>query len=76
MRGQQFLDFTGKFTGTESTTASDVDSTFNDPKIQSLPLGTHVYSVTIGLYTPPGLPGTTLTGPSPRERPRSPLLGP
>src|SRR3954447_3170965 len=45
------LPFTGLFNGTVSGTASDVDNTFNDPKNQSLTLGTHVYSVTIGLYT-------------------------
>ena len=56
------LPFTGHFNGTVSATASDVNNTFNEPKIQSLSLGAHVYSVTIGLYTPPGLPGTTLKG--------------
>jgi len=56
------LPFTGQFKGTVSATASDVDSTFNDPKIQSLTLGAHLYTATIGLYTPPGLTGTTLKG--------------
>src|SRR5262249_59733815 len=50
------LDFTGKFSGTVSATASSVDNTFNAPTLQSLHLGTHAYSVTIGLYSPPRLP--------------------
>ena len=56
------LLFTGQFTGTVSASASSVDSKFNDPTVQSLSLGAHLYSATIGLYTPPGLPGTTLKG--------------
>src|SRR5262245_35029681 len=56
------LLFTGQFSGTVSAGGSNVENTFNDPKIQSLPLGAHAYSVTIGLYTPPGLPGATLMG--------------
>jgi len=56
------LPFSGHFNGTVSATASSVDNTFNEPKIASLSLGTHLYSVTIGLYTPPGLAGTTQQG--------------
>ena len=56
------LPFSGHFNGTVSATTSDVDNTFNEPKVQSLSLGAHLYSVIIGLYTPPGLAGTTQKG--------------
>ncbi|HKB39178.1 MAG TPA: hypothetical protein VKD72_22250 [Gemmataceae bacterium] len=54
--------FTGQFSGTVSASSSSVDNVFNDPKVQTLSLGAHLYTATIGLYTPPGLTGTTLKG--------------
>jgi len=56
------LLFTGQFSGTVSASSSSVDNMFNDPKVQTLSLGAHLYTATIGLYTPPGLTGTTLKG--------------
>jgi len=56
------LPFSGQFKGTVSASSSNVDNTFNQPTVQSLSLGAHDYTVTIGLYTPPGLTGTTLKG--------------
>ena len=56
------LLFSGLFSGTVSASSSSVDNAFNQPTLQTLSLGTHLYTATIGLYTPPGLTGTTLKG--------------
>jgi len=56
------LLFSGQFSGTVSASSSSVDNAFNQPTLQTLSLGTHLYTATIGLYTPPGLTGTTLKG--------------
>lgn len=42
------LTFTGKLAGTLTSTSSTLTSTFDNPLMQPLTLGDHIYSVTIG----------------------------
>ena len=56
------LLFTGHFSGTVSATAVNVENAFGNPTNQSLPLGGHLYGITIGLYMPPDLPGSLQKG--------------
>jgi hypothetical protein len=56
------VTFTGMFSGTFSTTSSNLANTFTGPTSQTLTLGGHVYTVTIGPYAPPGPPGAANAG--------------
>jgi hypothetical protein len=56
------LTFAGEFNGTVSAKSSKLTNTFIDPVTQSIHLGTHTYTVTIGPFTPPGPPTAGKTG--------------
>ena len=61
--GQQgSVSFTGYFKGTFSTTSSEVQNTFTGPTSQTLTLGGHKFTVTIGPYAPPGPPSAANAG--------------
>jgi hypothetical protein len=56
------LVFTGAFNGKASAANDTITNTFTGPVTQSLVLGDHVYTVTIGAYTAPGPPGAANAG--------------
>src|SRR5262249_2048655 len=56
------LTFDGAFNGTLTGTSSKITNTFTGPQTQSVTLGLHQYTVTIGPYLPPGAPNSTLPG--------------
>jgi hypothetical protein len=56
------LSFNGAFNGTLSSQNAMITNTFTGPTTQSLLLGNHLYSVTIGTLAPPGPPTATIAG--------------
>lgn len=61
--GQQgTATFTGVLSGTFSTTSSEVRNSFTGPTSQTLNLGGHKYTITIGPYAPPGPPSAANAG--------------
>ncbi len=56
------LTFNGILNGTLTKTSANIQNTFLGTLTQKLLLGNHVYTVTIGPYTPPGPPTSSLTG--------------
>jgi hypothetical protein len=57
------LTFTGKLGGSfTATSAGMITNTINDPSTQSITLGSHLYTVTIGGYVPPSPPGALTQG--------------
>jgi hypothetical protein len=56
------MTFSGQFNGTLTAESSNLRTTFTGATEQSLVLGTHVYNVTIGPFSPPGPPGAVNAG--------------
>jgi len=56
------LTFDGAFNGTLTGTSANVGNTYTNPTTQSVTLGLHKYTVTIGPYVPPGPPNSPLLG--------------
>jgi hypothetical protein len=56
------LSFNGQLNGTLTADSSNIKNTFTGLTTQKLVLGDHVYTVTIGPYSPPGPPGGTNSG--------------
>jgi hypothetical protein len=57
------LTFTGKLGGSFTPTSTGgLTSTINDPSMQSITLGSHLYTVTIAGYLPPSPLGSVTTG--------------
>jgi hypothetical protein len=56
------LTFNGIFNGTISRFSANIDSEFVGDTTQELLLGSNLYTVTIGPYTPPGPPDATNSG--------------
>jgi hypothetical protein len=56
------LSFTGEFNGTLMADSSHISNTFIGPTTQSLVLGDHLYTVTIGPYAAPGPTGAVNSG--------------
>src|SRR5262249_24821955 len=56
------VTFTGYFSGTFSTTSANVANAFTGDTTQTLTLGGHVYTITIGPYAPPGPPSASNAG--------------
>lgn len=56
------LTFTGKLSGTFSLDSSVISNAFTGATTQSLTLGTHLYTVTIVPYAPPGPPSSFNAG--------------
>ena len=56
------LSFTGEFNGTLTAESSNIANTFVGATTQSLVLGDHLYTVTIGPYDPPGPTGAVNSG--------------
>jgi len=56
------LTFTGEFNGTLTAESSNIANTFVGATTQSLTLGNHLYTVTIGPFDPPGPTGAVNSG--------------
>jgi hypothetical protein len=56
------LSFTGEFNGTLTADSSKITNTFLGQTTQSLVLGDHLYTVTIGPFVPPGPTGAVNSG--------------
>jgi hypothetical protein len=57
------LTFKGAFNGTISATSANIANTFDPSKLsQSVTLGGHLYTVTLGNYSPPGPPDASNAG--------------
>jgi hypothetical protein len=56
------LSFNGAFNGTVSSQSAIIMNAFTGPTTQSLQLGNHLYSVTIGPFAPPGPPSASISG--------------
>jgi hypothetical protein len=56
------LTFNGQFNGTLSSQSSIIMNNFTGPTTQSMQLGNHLYSVTIGPFAPPGPPSANIAG--------------
>jgi hypothetical protein len=56
------VTFTGEFNGTLSANNSNVTNTFIGPTTQTLLLGEHLYTVTIGPFVAPGPTGADASG--------------
>jgi hypothetical protein len=56
------LTFTGHIDGTLTALSSNLKNTFTGMTTQSVVLGSNRYTVTIGPYTPPGIPGSANAG--------------
>jgi hypothetical protein len=56
------LTFKGLFSGALSPTSAQITNVFLSPLTQALNLGANTYSVTIGPFSPPGIPGSTNLG--------------
>jgi hypothetical protein len=59
---QGSLTFSGMFNGTLSAFNASITNTFSGPITQKLTLGHDVYTVSVGPYAPPGLPGSKTFG--------------
>jgi hypothetical protein len=56
------LTFKGELNGTVTASSSNLTNTFTNQTTQTLLLGDHLYTVTIGDFTKPGPPGSTASG--------------
>jgi hypothetical protein len=56
------LTFTGQIDGTLSATSANLKNTFTGLTTQTVVLGDNRYTVTIGPYSPPGIPGAANAG--------------
>ncbi|HEY7310164.1 MAG TPA: hypothetical protein VH643_12450 [Gemmataceae bacterium] len=56
------LAFTGEFNGTLTANSSNIKNTFTGATTQTLTLGDHLYTVTIGPYAAPGPTGAVNSG--------------
>ena len=56
------LAFTGEFNGTLTPNSSNIKNTFTGATTQTLTLGNHLYTVTIGPYAAPGPTGAVNSG--------------
>jgi hypothetical protein len=56
------LTFTGEINGTLTAMSSNLSNTFTGTKTQSVVLGNNKYTVSIGPYSPPGVPGSANAG--------------
>src|SRR5262249_26863637 len=56
------IAFTGEFNGTLTAHSSNITNTFAGPATQTLELGDHLYTVTIGPYSAPGPTGVVNVG--------------
>jgi hypothetical protein len=56
------LNFTGQITGTLTATSSNLSNTFTGLTLQSVVLGDNRYTVSIGPFSPPGVPGSSNAG--------------
>jgi hypothetical protein len=61
-RASTSINFTGFFSGTFSTTSSNVTNTFTGDTTQTVTLGGHTFTITIGPYAPPGPPSASNAG--------------
>jgi hypothetical protein len=59
---QGSLTFAGMFNGSLSAFDANVTNQFSGPTTQKLTLANDIYTVTIGPYAPPGLPGSKTFG--------------
>jgi hypothetical protein len=56
------LSFSGEFNGTLTANSSNITNTFTGATTQTLTLGNHLYTVTIGPYAAPGPTGAVNSG--------------
>src|SRR3989441_11422626 len=56
------LAFTGRFNGILTAQSAGISNTFTGQLTQSVALGKHLYTATIGPYAPPGPPTANNTG--------------
>lgn len=56
------LTFQGEFNGTLTATSANLQNSFLGQTTQQLVLGDHLYTVTIGPFSPPGPPGSVNSG--------------
>jgi hypothetical protein len=56
------LTFAGTFSGTLSNKSAIIMNNFTGPTTQSVTLGSHVYTVQIGPFAPPGPPTANIAG--------------
>jgi hypothetical protein len=56
------LTFTGQLDGTVTASSSNLKNTFTGATTQSVVLGDNLYTVTIGPYSAPGIPGSVNAG--------------
>src|SRR5262245_9260590 len=56
------MTFSGVFSGTLSSKSAIIMNNFTGPQTQSVTLGSHVYTVQIGPFAPPGPPTATIAG--------------
>ncbi len=56
------LVFSGKFNGTLSAKSAIINNTFTGLETQSVQIGSHLYTVKIGPFAPPGPPTATNSG--------------
>jgi hypothetical protein len=59
---QGSLTFSGAFSGTLTAFSANIANKFNGPTSQTLTLGNHLYTVSIGPYAAPSLPGASVMG--------------
>jgi len=58
----EVVSFTGQIDGTLTATSSNLANTFTGVTTKSVVLGDNRYTVTIGPYSPPGVPGSANAG--------------
>ena len=56
------VTFTGQLDGTLTATSANLQNTFTGTTVQTVVLGDNRYTVTIGPYSPPGIPGSANAG--------------
>ncbi|HEY7427147.1 MAG TPA: hypothetical protein VH682_23135 [Gemmataceae bacterium] len=56
------LTFSGFFSGALTSSNSNITNTFTSPTTQTLTLGGNTYTVTMGMFSPPGPTGATNAG--------------
>jgi hypothetical protein len=56
------LKFGGFFTGSVSINSANILNTFTAPVLQTVKLGGHTYSISLGSYAPPGPPSASNAG--------------
>src|SRR5207302_5565935 len=56
------LTFTGQLNGTLSSKSAIISNNFTSDVKQSVQIGNHVYTVTVGPFAPPGPPTANIAG--------------